>query len=833
LERKWPEAAQRAKHMLEYLTSHAAAYPGNYPSVWSIIGDSILYGPAFQKEYMSAWKTTRLRWLGIEFQFEEPPKTRYDCWFDWSNGYNGIFHWAFFIFWDEDPEDYLISLDPEGWGQPDPEVLQKLEDTAARLSEELLSDQEIGEEPPLSYMYMPTSSSAFDGHRNTPEWLLEWEGAIGDDEETVLIGKRTLIPKQPGEVRDAVSIRPESLRRFKRITWNLARAVARLPNCPLGRDMKYLESMMLKSGKEDRSWYMRDFEKCGLTVPKEVIRAVTKGFYRRNPAYSDMACHFYDGIQLYLSGEPGEDCLHPLRGHFLGYWTEGTTLLQYCIHDLVVEYIGNNEVYYSAMNDDMFAGFKNKKSAQIYQEADSMFINSLSLAYKNSKSGICSHGFVYCEEYIHSKNLVPKDSLVRAALLSAHRAINIVHAKQCANSIYSSRPCNTRPVEEAIQDLIITWGYEFCEEECNWPYEFGGWVTPYTNGIRDPLLGYDGSYDMMAGYWTVHSHYGKSPEYTQKSHTAIGRKLSLSLIDEKAYREWDDYAHLLPLLGSKETLMRLYLRQTQWKTFINSYEEVRKARSAKYKKLLLNIPELKDVETDWYVRAPDTYIRELHGMETELSLDVKEISSLNSRTGSLESKLSVLQDEMVVSCNLPRTTLIERSLARLGYLPFQRKKVPYCSKGVSRALCNSRGESHLEFYERTMKCVVKAGPSDTTDRFIYMAAELNGCIETGFVSEKFHELIDEYEWTTVEDTLEYLRERPEPTELLTVESEEESALTDLVERTRQNLAEYIQQLQVFQLNNRPIHEIVVGAGISVDGLDENEEGFGDVWADLE
>jgi hypothetical protein len=197
----------------------------------------------------------------------------------------------YFIFWEEESTDYLRMFTAPLY--EDPDTLMRLEQIASELSEELLSDKEIADNPPLSYLYGITGSQNYDSfnHVKQPGWELEYYKQVDDGEEDVLIGVRSQAPKRAGEIRDIICPNPCSRRRHKRLCWHMAKACKKIFMCPFGGNSEDIDRTMAWMNKS-YYWFMRDYEKCGLTFPHPVIKAIFKGFFARRPDLAEMGIKF-------------------------------------------------------------------------------------------------------------------------------------------------------------------------------------------------------------------------------------------------------------------------------------------------------------------------------------------------------------------------------------------------------------------------------------------------------------------------------------------------------------------------------------------------------------
>jgi hypothetical protein len=638
VEKLYPEAYPQASLMYERLVWHQNHFKTTGFQPHELVADSFIFGPSMTSDYEDAWKRARFRFFSLKPMLPTDETNRYDKLME-MNTFSACYSYRYFIFWEEECDDYLRMFEPPP--KASSKLLSDVEYHADILSQELLTEEELYEDPPLSYLYGISGSKNYDSvnHVKTANWELEYSQTVDDGEEEVLIGTRSFAPKRAGEIRDIICPDPRSRRRHKRLTYHLAKACKKLFRCPFGGTQEQIDQT-IEWMSYSSYWYMRDWEKCGLTFPHPVIRALFKGFFKRRPELAEMGCKFYSFIQLHQNGE----ILHPKRGHFLGYFTEGTTILQYCIHRIVCEKIGisSRELKYSAVNDDMVVGSRDKEILDVYEETDSIVNYQLGLLYKESKSGIASNGFVFLEEYYHDYRDTSKEHLTCLNILGGKYTCNIVQAKQYIYALLSNNVRMTEKVRLALNEVIAFWGYEFYPEEHLAPYHFGGWVPCINGGVDYSIKYYNGDAKCRAAYWANQERVHDKLTYKDTPSSAISRLLNLKLFSTEGISE--EFVDLVPLFGTNKTIERRYSRMYQdirgWQRY---YYRLEDKRIATWNKMINDPFKTPEVFSGWYKRHWNSYIiPEIGEYEFKKINQIVDKPKLGLLKSELENKLTYL-----------------------------------------------------------------------------------------------------------------------------------------------------------------------------------------------
>jgi hypothetical protein len=363
---------------------------------------------------------------------------------EWSS-YDSVFSPFFFIFWDEEVDDYLNMQIPLS-KEPDEELLAEVEQIVAELSLKYLPSGDFT--VPDEVIYQPVSSSGHWNQQSKAEWEIEYDAPDSDLPTDRLVFLRSQAMKRPSETRDIGLHTPPSLRLHREIMFPMQRACKRLPSV-YGRDRDALIKTVQDFGESCRYYFMRDYTKSGMSIPHDVMSAVIRGFYARRPDLGEKYSKAFLNSVVWIKQEDGSwDFFHPTTGLPLGMFVEGYTLLQYAI-DIMVKSRNPllRNIKFDATNDDMIAGHLSEELVSAYADADFFINQGLRMSVKTSKTGISCDRFFYCEEYWDGDKILSKESQCTLALLGAKYAINVVHAKELVNAILQSLPYSSKVVD--------------------------------------------------------------------------------------------------------------------------------------------------------------------------------------------------------------------------------------------------------------------------------------------------------------------------------------------------------------------------------------------------
>jgi hypothetical protein len=708
----FPEAYPHALLMYDRLRFHKEHYDGDFLDPIFMVGKSLMGGPAWTNDYLDAWKLARFRMMNMQFSTEpEPPKVNISM-----TDYNSCYLGYFFIFWEEEVDDYQNMF--QGVPEIQSETLQNIEDIIAEMSENLLSDKEIMEDPPIEYIWRPIATGGFDGEVTKPEWDIEFDNPHGDIFSEILVSARAVAPKRPGEVRDIGITTPGSLRFHRKIMYLLQKACKRIKGCPYGQSQDHIRSIVHTIGKRNGHFYMRDYTKSGMTIPHAVQEAVFRGFYRRRPDLGEAAARFFKDQQLWVKTESGDRIMvRPETGSPLGLFVEGYTLFQYALHELNMRECDfpSSDFMFSATNDDMVTGSTSLAALQSYVDVDQRNNSELGMQYKDTKSGISEDAFVYCEEYWQTDHVLPKDCLSSIAIIGAKYCINTFHAKEYCYAVLLSNSGGLTPqVDQAIREVQVHHGPEFHTDEFRWPFLFGGWLPQIKEGIDHSIEWFDGDLRAEAGYWASRTRINKKGQLGDKPHLAIGRLLEVTLLTEP--ENVPDWVDLIPLLGTRRTLESHFRKaQSHPGAIRRDYELLARLRKESYLRFLKGDHNHGDIREGWIERHPSTYIpSNMPHITTEDSFTRINVPRFGFKDNSLEMWLSQMQHKGYLSYRSTKPLvgtqiyLATKGLSSQCSYPF----IPVSEKGISEKVLAIQPKGLIDFFERTGKTIIAIGADD-------------------------------------------------------------------------------------------------------------------------
>jgi hypothetical protein len=707
---KYPSIKPHADLMWDRLEFHKRSFQGVFEQPIIMVAKSLLFGPQFTNDYLSELKLARFQWLNMKFSIEPTNTTKMSL-SDYSSAYLG-YH---FIFWKEDVNDYEAMFG--GVPESDPEILQEIEQQCAVLSETLMSEEELCEEVPLDYIYRPVSTGGFTGEETCPEWSIEFDSPEWDIDEEIMVCARSIAPKRPGEVRDIGIMKPSSLHFHRKFMYYLQKACNKIPGCPYGRDSNYLKSVVRRLGRRNDFFYMRDYTKSGMTIPHDVQAAVLRGFFARRPELGRKAARFYRDQQLYFKEDDGSYRLErPQTGSPLGMFVEGYTIFQYALHEVNMSHIDvpYNVIKFTATNDDMVAGSQDKFSLQVYQDADERNNSALGMSYKDTKSGISDYRFVYCEEYWIDDHIDPKTALMAVTLVGAKQCFNAFHAKEYCIGVMMASEEISDPIINALHEVQAVVGYEFHEDEFNWPYLFGGWLPQIKKGLDWSIDWYNGDLRSIAAYWANRVRLTKKGKMDSEPHLTIGRKLGIKLLQEPD--DPDHWLDLVPFFGTKRTLERHYRSALKHpKSVHNEYHLLARLRWEKYNNIVFNGWDSPSIYEGWLRRHPNSYIPdnlpmlEVSDPYTRIPgprMGVKQRSFLHKLLAMRKKGFIDFDGHGVVSA----TTI---KIAESGFQDLSSYKyLPVSEKGFSALVLEEHLKGYIDFYERTNKVIIRYDEKD-------------------------------------------------------------------------------------------------------------------------
>jgi len=242
------------------------------------------------------------------------------------------------------------------------------------------------------------------------------------------------------------------------------------------------------SSRQPNWSYCRDFNKEGLTKPRNILRILLEELHSFTGWECFSAVGFFDQWR-YLEGE---DIVSPPRGHGLGMANALTTLMSIVIEEMTYERYGTMPNWSGYNNDDAIMIFESKRACYEYATHDRAICESLGLDFKPKASYIAEGEASFCEQYANVRNRTYgwKGSYYTMAFFNLLKCVNASHARFIASSQ------DTKYVPKQYLDIVLEyWGWSIYRNEHARPSIFGGWFNRRT-GLCDSTF-YDEDADKV------------------------------------------------------------------------------------------------------------------------------------------------------------------------------------------------------------------------------------------------------------------------------------------------------------------------------------------------
>jgi len=439
-------------------------------------------------------------------------------------------------------------------------------------------------------------------------------------------------------------------------------------------------------------------------------------FFRRRPELGEKAARFFKDQQLWIKNNDEYQLFRPDTGSPLGMFVEGYTLLQYALHEVNLSHIEapSSKFMFSATNDDMVVGSRDLSALEEYLQADERNNSALGMSYKDTKSGISTNRFVYCEEYWIDDHIDPKDALLAVTLIGAKQCFSAFHAKEYCYSVMLSAEKITLPILNALREVQSCIGFEFHEDEFNYPYLFGGWLPQIKSGLDHSIEWFDGDLKAVAGYWASQTKLPKKGKLSEVPHLTIGRKLGLKLIEEPS--DGGNWIDLVPFFGTKKTLERHYRTSVRNPRSVHrEYLLMSKLRQQAYQGIMDGSRDARPVYEGWLRRHPSSYIPDnLPILETGTAYTRVVKPRMGVKQRSFIHKLLCLRKKGFIDCDafgiVSNTTIKIMEKGFQDTCPYQ--YLPIHEKGFSSLIFSEHLKGYQSYYERTGKVIIAYDEQD-------------------------------------------------------------------------------------------------------------------------
>jgi len=449
----------------------------------------------------------------INASIREGPKYTEQCKLEWNYGFRNQFDYNFsnrgygksptycyrplesyLPFWVEDSEDYKFLFTPS------PKIEQEDLDNFEKHLDRVL---------PNNFTFKPvslniTDTKGFDDEygRNAARWQLYEKYGPGEMCHSLRV-KRSLIPVKPGGWRDSVLLGNDSYHTVVNLDQKLQQLVEADPNCYYSSDQElseYRKKQLHKYG----FWYMRDYSKCGLKYPHQLISVIRKVLMRKYPGEDFEYLDCFLNISYWVD----EEYRKVTRGYCQGMANALMTLTQLVVFSILRETYPNLRGIHG--NDDSVLSLGLNDNPDSLMEDDMEINRRLGLEVSEKKTFISHLGHVFFEQYTF-EGYKDKCGMAEVALSSAYWCENKLSAKMYISMVVD----NLRTLPNNLLTILDYWSAS--DEEKILPHLFGGFFTLYRNGL--PML-WDW-YDSKPEYleFAIRSFYASTPFFASAKKT--------------------------------------------------------------------------------------------------------------------------------------------------------------------------------------------------------------------------------------------------------------------------------------------------------------------------
>jgi hypothetical protein len=315
----------------------------------------------------------------------------------------------------------------------------------------------------------------------------------GRDFSTNFRAKRCIVPVGPGNYRDAILLPIDVYNSLRLADKEIIQLLEyhKYSGLTLKPSTQDTRIRRVCSPKGRRLFYLRDFKKNGLTMNRELLLRTAAIIEKKFPN-----CHF-GFYKTFRSMDVYRDDLNAWistkRGVGLGQECALFTFIQCIIVDCIKAYVTSHlkvKIDAVTFNDDIVISVTKLDDTSwediisLVEEFDDDICKHLGLVVNKDKS-YWSEDSIFCEEYTNSR-FKDKKGLRECAIASACSCLNIYHAKSLIASMGNFLTWSETEIE-ALRDVIDFWGFEFHEQEWLLPFELGGWISDYSNGLNTVL----------------------------------------------------------------------------------------------------------------------------------------------------------------------------------------------------------------------------------------------------------------------------------------------------------------------------------------------------------
>jgi len=385
-----------------------------------------------------------------------------------------IFNWKYWFLWAMTPEGDLeyaqIPVECE------PASLELFSEACIELLRNVQVNYTVPEVSPQDIQCSVSSSSSILNGKREKLWKSkEVENDFASDGMT---GYVTYIQKSPGEMREAITLRPSESNSIRLIEKQVYHIVKNMEYSAYHADPEVFDERFDEFTCNAFSWYNRDLTKEGIAKPRELLKIMLDACEKVFPGLPAWKYKgIYNNLDLVF---PGGEVKSTKRGHGLGMANALTTFMQcaaFHVRKCTGLYEDVSALFY---NDDASIGSLSNEALEDYRDTEAEWLSSLGLLPKKEKTWL-GRIAVLCENY-NPSSFGAKVSYKNYVRLIPFSSCNILAAKAMANLTLD--PSYGDPRWDLYEDLISFFGTESGNpEEASAPYSCGGWMNLKICGV--------------------------------------------------------------------------------------------------------------------------------------------------------------------------------------------------------------------------------------------------------------------------------------------------------------------------------------------------------------
>jgi len=252
-----------------------------------------------------------------------------------------------------------------------------------------------------------------------------------------------------------------------------------------------------------------DFKKLGWSFPKQLVLLLADTIIEMQPDFEEFKIwrNAYNNIEYDLDKE----IVKPFNGFTLGMHDNMASFIISCLWLIAEEKLKQNDIDLTKVRarfkgDDSYIRVEDTWDVTnfIYVTWINL-IRSYNMLLSHKKTIITKHCGIYLEKYgIHPTIQTQKRFKYILNIFNTLKCYNIAHAKEYLagivdslnNTILIQDDIFRKMMDEAINQVIAIWGFEFFPNEYLLPFEFGGWLRFKDNGLNQCIIWLEENYQI-------------------------------------------------------------------------------------------------------------------------------------------------------------------------------------------------------------------------------------------------------------------------------------------------------------------------------------------------